>query len=45
MEFQGLMRLSEVEEEVQLRIGTTGPATGGAGAISIIRGDTKDQFV
>ena len=32
MEFQGLMRLSEVEEEEQ-------------GEITIIRGDTDDQFV
>ena len=32
MEFQGLMRLSEGEEEEQ-------------GEITIIRGDTDDQFV
>ena len=45
MEFQGLMRLSEVEEEVQLRIVQQVRQLEEQGQITIIRGDTDDQFV
>ena len=45
MEFQGLMRLSEVEEEVQLRIMQQVRQLEEQGQITIIRGDTDDQFV
>ena len=45
MEFQGLMRLSEVEEEVQLRIVQKVRQLEEQGQITIIRGDTNDQFV
>lgn len=45
MEFQGLMRLSEVEEEVQLRIVQQVRQLEEQGEITIIRGDTDDQFV
>ena len=45
MEFQGLMRLSEVEEEVQLRIMLQVRQLEEQGQITIIRGDTDDQFV
>ena len=45
MEFQGLMRLSEVEEEVQLRIVQQVRQLEEQGQITIIRGDTNDQFV
>ncbi len=45
MEFQGLMRLSEVEEEVQLRIVQQVRQLEEQGHITIIRGDTDNQFV
>ena len=45
MAFQGLMRLSEVEEEVQLRIVQQVRQLEEQGQITIIRGDTDDQFV
>ena len=45
MEFQGPMRLSEVEEEVQLRIVQQVRQLEEQGQITIIRGDTDDQFV
>ena len=45
MEFQGLMRPSEVEEEVQLRIVQQVRQLEEQGEITIIRGDTDDQFV
>ena len=45
MEFQGLMRLSEVEEEVQLRIVQQVRQLEEQGQITIFRGDTDDQFV
>ena len=45
MEFQGLLRLSEVEEEVQLRIVQQVRQLEEQGQITIIRGDTDDQFV
>jgi flagellar motor switch protein FliG len=45
MEFQGLMRLSEVEEEGQLRIVQQVRQLEEQGEITIIRGDTDDQFV
>ena len=45
MEFQGLMRLSEVEEEVQLRIVQQVRQLEEQEKITIIRGDTDDQFV
>ena len=45
MEFQGLMHLSEVEEEVQLRIVQQVRQLEEQGEITIIRGDTDDQFV
>ena len=45
MEFQGLMRLSEGEEEVQLRIVQQVRQLEEQGQITIIRGDTDDQFV
>ncbi len=45
MEFQGLMRLSEVEEAVQLRIVQQVRQLEEQGQITIIRGDTDDQFV
>ena len=44
MEFQGPMRLSEVEE-VQLRIVQQVRQLEEQGQISIIRGDSDDQFV
>ena len=45
MEFQGLMRLSEVEEEVQLRIVQQVRQLEEQGQITIIRCDTDNQFV
>ena len=45
MEFQRLMRLSEVEEEVQLRIVQQVRQLEEQGQITIIPGDTDDQFV
>ena len=45
MEFQGPMRLSEVEEEVQLRIVQQVRQLEEQGQITIIRGDADDQFV
>ena len=45
MEFQGLVSLSEVEEEVQLRIVQQVRQLEEQGQIPIIRGDTDDQFV
>ena len=45
MEFQGLMRLSEVEEEVQLRIVQQVRQLEEQGHITIIRCDTDNQFV
>jgi len=44
MEFQGPMRLSEVEE-VQLRVVQQVRQLEEQGQITIIRGDTDDQFV
>ena len=44
MEFQGLMRLSEVEEEVQLRIVQQVRQLEEQGQITIIRVDTEDHF-
>ena len=45
MEFQGLMRLSEVEEEVQLRIVQQVRQLEEQGQITIIPCDTDNQFV
>lgn len=45
MEFQGPMRLSEVEEEVQLRIVQQVRQLEEQGQITIIRCDTDNQFV
>ena len=45
MEFQGLMRLSEVKEEVQLRIVQQVRQLEEQGQITIIRCDTDNQFV
>jgi len=45
MEFQGLMRLSEVEKEVQLRIVQQVRQLEEQGQITIIRCDTDNQFV
>ena len=45
MEFQGLIRLSEVKEEVQLRIVQQVRQLEEQGQITIIRCDTDNQFV